>query len=195
VRGNFDGVGSAAQFGGPTSVVVDPAGIAYVADGGSIRKITLADATVTTLVSQQFMVLSSLALDASGNLYASDWQAATVSKVTPAGVVTTLAGTALQYGWVDDTGAAARFAWPEGLAVDIAGNVYVADIGNQLIRKITSAGIVSAIVGVHFGQGVVLGALPASLNRPYGVALLPGGPVTLAISSQGENAILRADVP
>jgi len=73
--------------------------------------------------------------------------------------------------------------------------VYVADIGNQLIRKITSAGVVSTIVGVHFGQGVVLGALPASLNRPYGVALLPGGPVTLAISSQGENAILRVDPP
>jgi hypothetical protein len=51
------------------------------------------------------------------------------------------------------------------------------------------------IVGVHFGQGVVLSALPTSLGRPYGVALLPGGPVTLAISSQGENAILRADLP
>jgi hypothetical protein len=55
-----------------TSVVVDPAGILYVADAGSIRKITAADGSVTTLVSQKFMVLSSLALDAGGNLYASD---------------------------------------------------------------------------------------------------------------------------
>ena len=195
MRGNLDGVGSAAQFGNPTSVVVDPAGIAYVADGFSIRKINTADSSVTTLVSQKFMVLSSLALDASGNLYASDWQASTISKVTPAGVVTTLAGTALQYGWVDGTGAAARFDSPEGIAVDSAGNVYVADLLNQVIRKITSAGVVTTIVGVHFAQGVVLGALPASLNRPYGVALLPGQPVSLAISSQAENAILRADLP
>jgi sugar lactone lactonase YvrE len=83
VPGSFDGVGSAARFGNPTSVVVDPSGILYVADGGSIRKISTPDGTVTTLVSQQFMVLSSLVLDASGNLYASDWQASTISKVTP----------------------------------------------------------------------------------------------------------------
>jgi sugar lactone lactonase YvrE len=195
VRGTFDGVGSAAQFLNPTSVVVDPAGILYVADGASIRKISTPDGTVTTLVSQQFMVLSSLALDANGNLYASDWQASTISKVTPAGVVSTLAGTALQYGWADGTGAAARFASPEGIAVDGAGNVYVADLLNQAIRKITSAGVVSTIVGVPSAQGVVLGALPASLNRPYGLVLLPGPSVSLAISSQAENAILRADLP
>jgi|KBSMisStandDraft_5_1062788.scaffolds.fasta_scaffold15049_5 sugar lactone lactonase YvrE len=194
-RGTFDGVGSAAQFLGPTAVVVDPAGTLYVADGGSIRKIAMPSGSVTTLVSQKFMVLSSLALDASGNLYASDWQASTISKVTPAGVVTTLAGTALQYGWADGTGPAARFDVPEGIAVDSAGNVYVADLGNQVIRKITSAGVVTTIVGVPFEQGVVLGALPASLNRPYGVSLLPGQPVSLAISSQAENAILRAGLP
>jgi sugar lactone lactonase YvrE len=193
--GNSDGVGSAARFLNPTSVVVDPAGIVYVADGGAIRKIATPGGSVTTLVSGKFMVLSSLALDASGNLYASDWQASTISKVTPAGVVTTLAGTALQYGWADGTGAAARFASPEGIAVDSAGNVYVADLLNQVIRKITSAGVVTTIVGVPFAQGVVLGALPASLNRPYGVTLLPRQPVSLAISSQAENAILRADLP
>ena len=113
----------------------------------------------------------------------------------PASVVTTLAGTALQYGWADGTGPAARFDVPEGIAVDSAGNVYVADLGNQVIRKITSAGVVTTIVGVPFEQGVVLGALPASLNRPYGVSLLPGQPVSLAISSQAENAILRAGLP
>jgi sugar lactone lactonase YvrE len=195
MHGNLDGVGSAAQFINPTAIAVAPGGVLYVADGGSIRKITTADDSVTTLVSEKFMVLSSLALDASGNLYASDWQASTISKVTPAGVVTTLAGTALQYGWADGTGPAARFASPEGIAVDGAGNVYVADLLNQVIRKITSTGVVSTIVGVPFAQGVQLGALPASLSRPYGIALLPGPPVSLAISSQAENAILRADLP
>ena len=140
-------------------------------------------------------MLSSLALDASGTLYASDWQASTISKVSPAGDVTTLAGTAFKYGWADGTGAAAQFDIPEGIAVDSAGNVYVADLGNQVIRKITSAGVVTTIVGVPFAAGVVLGALPASLNRPYGLALLPGQPVSLAVSSQAENAILRADLP
>ena len=77
------------------------------------------------------------AVDSSGNVYVADTYNHTIRKVTPAGVVTTLAGLAGTYGSVDDTGSAARFNYPWGVAVDDLGNVYVADTSNYTIRKIT----------------------------------------------------------
>jgi len=77
------------------------------------------------------------AVDSSGNVYVADTYNHTIRKVTPAGVVTTLAGLAGTYGSADDTGSAARFNYPWGVAVDDLGNVYVADTSNYTIRKIT----------------------------------------------------------
>src|SRR5436309_2119411 len=75
-----------------------------------------------------------------GNLYVTDANNFTIRKITPAGQVTTLAGSPGQSGYGDGTGSAARFSDTIGVAVDSAGNVYVADYGNQTIRKITPAG-------------------------------------------------------
>lgn len=91
----------------------------------------------------QFDQPEGVAVDAAGNVYIADTYAATVRKITPAGVVTTLAGLAGVFGKIDGTGGAARFNNPDGVAVDAAGNVYVADSFNNSIRKVTPAGVVT----------------------------------------------------
>jgi sugar lactone lactonase YvrE len=177
--GSADGTGSDARFGysiyafgiGPTGVAVDSAGNVYVADTGNytIRKVTPAGA-VTTLAGQAGSVGSAdgtggnarffspwgVAVDSAGNVYVSDYENNTIRKVTPAGAVTTLAGLAGSRGSVDGTGSDARFFNPRGVAVDSAGNVYVAETGNHTIRKITQAGVVTTLAG------------NASITDPYG---------------------------
>src|SRR5436309_2298665 len=80
---------------------------------------------------------SGVAVDSAGNVYVADTWNSTIRKVTPDGVVTTLAGSAGQRGSADGTGGAARFYLPRGVAVDSAGNAYVADTYNSTIRKVT----------------------------------------------------------
>ena len=101
-----------------------------------------------------------VAVDGAGNVYVADTVNDTIRKITPAGVVTTLAGMAGQHGSADGTGSAARFDHPVGVAVDAAGNVYVADTGNDTIRKITPAGVVTTLAGRR--------ASPAAPTAPAG---------------------------
>ena len=95
-----------------------------------------------------------VAVDSAGNVYVADTSNHTIRKVTPAGVVTTLAGLAGNSGSADGTGSAARFYLPCGVAVDSAGNVYVADTGNHTIRKVTPGwrGDDAGRLGRQFGQ-------------------------------------------
>ena len=94
-----------------------------------------------------------VAVDSAGNVYVADTGNHTIRKVTPAGVVTTLAGLAGSSGSADGTGSAARFNYPPGVAVDSAGNVYVADTGNHTIRKVTPAGVVTTLAGLAGSSG------------------------------------------
>ena len=94
-----------------------------------------------------------MAVDSAGNVYVADTDNHTIRKVTPAGVVTTLAGLAGSPGSADGTGSAARFYCPRGVAVDSAGNVYVADTGNHTIRKVTPAGVVTTLAGLAGSAG------------------------------------------
>jgi sugar lactone lactonase YvrE len=123
----------------------------------------------------------SIGLDSSGNAYIADTLNNTVRKVTPAGVVTTIAGTAGSLGSTDATGTAARFNSPAGLTIDTAGNIYVADTGNNLIRKITPAGVVTTLAGtVHFtGSDDGVGT-QATFGAPYGIVVDPAGNLYVA---------------
>jgi len=88
-----------------------------------------------------------LATDAAGNTYIADYSNYTIRKVTPSGVVTTLAGLAGNQGTVDGTGSVARFQGPCGIALDSQGNVYVGDGWGRRVRKITAAGVVTTLAG------------------------------------------------
>ena len=164
LEGADNGAGIKATFNSPGSVALDAAGNLYVCDNGNnmIRKIT-PDGTVSTFAGSgtsgsangkgtaaSFNSPFGIATDASGNVYVSDSGNNMIRKITPDGTVSTLAGG--QYGAKNGTGTGASFNTPAGLAVDAAGNVYVADENNNLIRMITQAGTVTTLAGIRHGQ-------------------------------------------
>src|SRR5437667_1861357 len=120
----------------------------------------------------RFYNAGSVALDSAGNVYVADFGNHTIRKLTPAGVVTTLAGSAGHSGSADGTGSAARFNGPATLDVDSNGNVYVTDYFNHTIRKVTPAGLVTTLAGVVGVAGTKDGSdIVARFNGPIGVAV------------------------
>ena len=117
-----------------------------------------------------------VAVDSAGNVYVADRTNNTIHKITAAGVVTTLAGTGGLFGSADGTGAAARFAQPFRVAVESAGNVYVADTTNHTIRKVTAPGVVTTLAGTAGMVGSVDGTgAAARFFYPVGVAVDSAG--------------------
>jgi streptogramin lyase len=200
-----DGNGTAASFSGLSGLALDSTGNAYAAEfgGNRIRKITPA-ADVTTLAgsgaigsldghgtSATFNTPSSVATDADGNIYVLEFIGAVVRKITPAGDVTTLAGSGTA-GFADGTGAAASFGQAYGIATDAAGNVYVADTGNNRIRKITPGGVVTTLAGSgQAGATDGAGSL-ASFAGPGGLAVDSDGTIYVADT---DNSLLRKITP
>ncbi len=193
-----DGTGSAARFYNPFGVAVDSAGNVYVADSRNhmIRKVT-PGGVVTTLAglagsygsadgpnsAARFSLPCSVAVDSAGNVYVADAYNHTIRKVTPAGIVTTLAGLATSPGSADGTGSAARFHLPKCVAVDSAGNVYVADSLNHTIRKVTPGGVVTTMAGLAGKRGSADGTgSGARFHNPFGVAVDSAGNVYVADS-------------
>src|SRR5437667_73792 len=122
--------------------------------------------------SARFAGPSGVAVDSAGNIYVADYGNHTIRKVTPAGVVTTLAGVAGSSGSADGTGSDARFNGPLGVAMDSADNVYVADSGNNTIRKVTPTGVVTTLAGLAGNLGSTDGTgSAAQFYFPAGVAL------------------------
>lgn len=198
-----DGTGEAARFGDVRGLAADLDGNLYVVDYHAIRKVTPGGA-VTTLAGRyssgsedstgtdaRFYEPNALAVDAAGNVYVADTGNHTVRKITPAGVVTTLAGTATAYGHADGSGAAARFNYPKGLTVDAAGNVIVADSWNFVLRKITPGGAVTTVAGTPGVPGVVTGGLPGSLGFLYGVTTDRRGAYYVIV----EQSVLKVGLP
>src|SRR6266480_4011660 len=162
--GSANGTGSTARFNFPSALAVDSANNIYVADtaNSTIRKITPARVVSTfaglagspgsangTGSAARFNFPSGVIVDraGTGNIYVGDTSNFTIRQITPAGVVTTLAGSPGMRGGTNGTGSAARFELPEGMAADSAGNVYVADTDASTIRKITPGGAVSTFAG------------------------------------------------
>jgi sugar lactone lactonase YvrE len=202
--GSADGIGSAASFNYPTGVAVNAGGTeVYIADleNHTIRKIS-ASGVVTTLAGSgtagsadgtgtaaSFHWPYQLALDASGNVYVSDYKNQKIRKITPAGVVTTLAGSGTA-GSADGTGAAAQFNFPAGLAVEPGGTVYVSDYLSHTIRKITPAGVVTTLAGSgSIGNADGIGTA-ASFCYPVGMAVNGG---TLYVADSCNNTIRKVD--
>lgn len=122
-----------------------------------------------------------VAVDAAGNVFVTDAGNHTVRKITPQGVVSTLAGVPGVEGSNDGAGPVARFSSPWGIAVDATGNVYVADAGNQTIRKITTEGMVTTLAGLAGSPGKADGfGSAARFDRPTGVAVDAAGSVYVA---------------
>ncbi len=146
----------------------------------------------------QFSGPVGVAVDRAGNVYVADSGNYTIRKITPAGVVSTLAGKAGSYGSTDGIGSAARFGnyWdhPVGLAVDNTGNVYVADGDNETIRKITPAGVVSTLTGQVGNQGNEDGPLSvARFMNPKGMAMDSFGSLYVAETSGARIRKITSD--
>ncbi len=176
--GFADGTGTAAQFNRPSELATDAQGNVYVADthNHKIRKIT-PTGEVSTLAgstagfadgagaSAQFSYPNGVTVDSQGNVYVADTENYKIRKITPNGEVSTFAGSTL--GFADGAGADARFKSPIGLSIDAQDNVYVADSGNDRIRKITPDGTVSTFAGSTngFADGLVENALFSNPDR------------------------------
>jgi sugar lactone lactonase YvrE len=205
--GEVNGKGPDARFNHPVGIAVDHSGNVYVAEAGgsAIRKIDTAG-NVTTLAgpatsergyadgtgsSAMFSSPLGLCIDQTGSLYVADQFNYRVRKVSPAGVVTTFAGTASNGspsdGAIDGDGSIATFDTPFGVACDKNGNIYVADSYNNKIRKITKTGVVSSLAGgdyYHYGQQDGQGS-SARFYSPTAVAVDSQGNV-YTIDSEGE---------
>ena len=196
-----NGTGAAAGFLSPNGVAIDAAGNLYVSDfdGGQIRKIAPTGVVSTfagsganisadgTGIAASFNGPAGLAFDGAGNLYVAETNAMKIRKITPAGVVTTFAGSGSP-GFTNGKGTAASFFLPQSVAVDVTGNVYVADRFNNSIRKITPDGTVSTLAGGSSGQANGTGT-DAQFNAPYGIAADLNG--SLYVTDQGNNMIRK----
>ena len=195
--GSADGQGSAAQFFEPGGIAVDGQGNCYVADtlNHSIRKVT-PTGYVSTLAGSAgksgysdgtgagalFDFPMGLAVDTGGNLYIADSANAIIRKMTPSGTVTTLAGSPENSGFADGVGSAARFNDPCGICVDAGGTLYVADSGNNVVRKITPAGVVSTLGGnpAQCRGGADGAGATARFYAPMGMSVGPTGDIFVA---------------
>jgi sugar lactone lactonase YvrE len=202
--GAADGTGTAARFCNPFDITLDDAGNLYVTDldNETMRRITPTGEVTTiagavgvcgevdgTGTAAQFCAPHGIAA-VDGDLYVADEVGHVIRKITPAGEVTTFAGTAGTCGAADGIGTAAQFCFPVGMAADSGGNLYVADAGNFSIRRITPAGVVSTVAGTT--GNVALGAYPTALpgtlsGQPLGVAVI--GANQLAITTNSSEVL------
>ena len=163
--------GPAATIFHPSGIVKDASGNLIICDRDNHRIVKITPAGVTSVLAgsgvggfvngtgaaAQFNGPYCIVADASGNFYVGDRINNAIRKITPAGVVTTLAGSGTMAS-VDGTGTAASFAEPLGIAINSAGNLYVVDYASQKIRKVTPAGVVTTLVSGYMAFGLAVDA-------------------------------------
>jgi len=182
--GEVNGSAGTARFDLPNGLSIDGSGNLYVADFyGNVIRMVSPTGTASTLAGNgtagyvdgpvataEFNHPVGTAVDAAGNVYVSDNYNSVIRKITPAGMVSTFAGSGTQ-GDDDGVGTAAQFSNPQGLTIDASGNLYVADKNNNVIRKITPAGVVSTYAADSY-EALVNGDSPtASFFYPVAAAM------------------------
>ncbi len=210
-NGTFDfsgdgGAAVAAALDGPGPLATDGSGNLYIVDNIRIRKVT-PSGTITTIAgtgtagysgdggpataAQLDRLGGGIAVDASGNIYFTQFECIRV--INSAGIISTYAGANATQGFAGDGGpaTAALLDGPAGLAVDAAGDLYVADQGNNRVREITTSGMISTVVGsANAGfSGDGGDATAAGLQGPAGVAVDGSG--NLYIADYGNNRIRK----
>ena len=203
--GSTNAIGTSARFSKPSGMVLDNNGNIFVADAGNnrIRKITPA-AVVTTFAGSgsgykdatgtnaKFSNPQGIAIDKAGNLYVADGDNNRIRKITTAGVVSTIAGSGVA-GNSDGVGTAASFNMPLGIAVDSLGNIYVADAGNNSIRKISTIGVVTTLAGINGISASVDGLNnTARFKQPTGITIDNMG--NAYIADQADNKIRKMTI-
>lgn len=200
-RGSRDGQGTEAEFNNPAGVALDRSGNVYLVDNANntIRRIS-PDGDVTTFAGKagesggatgkgtaaRFTAPEGIAINSGGTIYITDTGNNRICRITQQGEVASIAGG--EPGYADGQGAKARFNRPWGLSLDNDGNLLVADLGNQALRMITPAGVVTTIAGTPGLAENDPGPLPAALRFPLDVAV---DPETGELYVVLQNAVLK----
>jgi sugar lactone lactonase YvrE len=208
------GLATAAQFNTPSGMAIDNAGTLYVADelNNRIRKI-YAGGIITTIagsgpvgigayggdggsaLSARLNAPLGIAVDTFGNIYIADNQNFRIRKMNTAGIISTIGGTGVS-GYTGDGGPAtnAKISYVQSLTIDVYGNLFFADVGNHVVRKMTPAGIISTVAGIGMSgfSGDGGAATLAKLNTPRGVKADAAG--NLYIADLGNARVRKVDV-
>lgn len=202
--GVVDGPAASARFRYPSTVIADAGGNLYIVDQGnhSIRMFdgttvsTYAGSTAGTAgyangtgTAARFSSPTSAAFDASGNLYVTEFNNHTIRQITPAGVVTTLAGSNLTAGATDGPGSTATFISPTDIKRDSHGDFFIVDISTNSIRKMTSAGTVTTFAGSGVAAVVDGTGTAAQFDGPNGLAIDPDD--NLYVADRNGNTIRK----
>lgn len=206
--------GKATQAGlfYPSGVALDNSGNLFIADTFNyrVRKVS-PNGIITTYagngtegysgdggqaINAELDFPSAIAVDSSGNLYIADYNNSRIRKVTPAGIITTVAGGGFNFPGDGGPAINAQISFPSGVAVDSSGNIYIGDSGDNLIREVTTDGIINTIAGTLGAQGYSGDGGPATsatLNYPTGVAVDASGNVYFA--DNGNNVVREILAP
>jgi len=205
------GPANLAQIGPPYALAVDGAGNLYISDIGFdvVRKVT-PSGTISTVAGNGFSGYSGdggpatsaelyfpngLAVDGAGTLYIADSENLRIRKVDPSGIIATIAGNGTCcYSGDGGSATSARIAYPSGVAVDAAGQLYIADTSNERIRKVSPAGTIATFAGNGvYGYGGDGGpAVNAQLRGPEGVALDTAGNLYIVDSGNARIRVVNA---
>jgi sugar lactone lactonase YvrE len=197
------GLRAQADISSTTTIDQDANGNFNVITGNRIKQLSADLSTLAPVAGQQgpgsadgaaataqFNAPFALTHDAAGNIYVADTGNHTIRRIAGDGTVSTLAGLAGSSGTVDATGSAARFDGPSGIALGPDGDLYVAERNSNLVRRVTTAGVVTTYAGSGGGSGFLDGApLTAKFSSPFGVAVAANGDVLVADASN--NRIRR----